>query len=80
MSNVLPTGRRGSIERAAFLIDRFPVSYRFGGGWSCGCADFAQSDACRHTREGAGRHAAQIKILERISKGSLKALRPELPR
>jgi hypothetical protein len=61
-----PTGRRGAIERADYLIDRFSVGYQYGGGWTCGCADFAASDACRHTRVAAGRHAAQLKIAERI--------------
>jgi hypothetical protein len=54
-----------------YLIDRFRVGYQFGGGWTCGCADFAATDACRHTREAAGRHAAQLKILERIRQPSL---------
>lgn len=61
-----PTGRRGAIESADYLIDRFHVGYQFGGGWTCGCADFAAADACRHSREAAGRLAAQMKIIERI--------------
>jgi len=68
------TGRRGAIEHADYFIDRFRVAYRFGGGWSCGCADFATSDACRHTREAAGRRAAQSRIAERIRRGSLQAM------
>jgi hypothetical protein len=67
-----PTGRRGAVERAEYFIDRFRVGYQFGGGWLCGCADFAKSDACRHTREAAGRHAAQTRIIERIRDGSLR--------
>lgn len=67
------TGRRGAIERADYFIDRFRVGYRFGGGWTCRCADFATSDACRHTREAAGRLAAQAKIMGRNSKSSLRA-------
>ena len=63
------TGRRGAVVRADYLIDRFRVGYEFGGGWTCGCADFASSDACRHTREAAGRRAAQIRIIEHIKKG-----------
>lgn len=70
MTSPAKTGRRGAIERADYLIDRFSVGYRYGGGWSCGCADFAASDACRHTREAAGRLAAQAKIHERITRGS----------
>jgi hypothetical protein len=53
------TGHRGITDRADYLIDRFRVRYEFGGGWTCGCADFAASDACRHTREAAGRYIAQ---------------------
>ncbi len=68
------SGGRGTIEHADYLIDRFRVAYRFGGGWSCGCADFAASDACRHTREAAGRRAAQSRIAERIRRGSLQAM------
>jgi hypothetical protein len=64
------TGRRGAIERADYLIDRFRVRYEFGGGWACGCADFAARDACKHTREAAGRHAAQVKIAEHIRNGA----------
>src|SRR5689334_13163094 len=67
-------GRRGSIERANYLIDRFRVGYQFGGGWTCGCADFAALDACRHTREAAGRRAAQAQIQELITRGSLQAM------
>ena len=70
-----PAGRRGAIERADYLIDRFRVGYQFGGGWTCRCADFAKSDACRHTREAAGRLAAQTQIIERIRKGSLQAIK-----
>ena len=64
------TGRRGVVERADYLIDRFRVAYEFGGGWTCGCADFQASDACRHTREAAGRYAAQAQIAEHIKQGS----------
>jgi len=66
-----PVGRRGATEQGDYLIDRFRVRYRFGGGWMCACADFALSDACRHTREAAGRYAAQMGISERIKRGSL---------
>jgi len=64
------TGRRGAVERADYLIDRFRVAYEFGGGWTCGCADFQASDVCRHTREAAGRYAAQTRIAEHIKQGS----------
>jgi hypothetical protein len=64
------TGRRGNVERSDYLIERFRVGYQFGGGWKCGCADFAASDACRHTREAAGRRAAQLGIIEHFKRGS----------
>jgi len=70
-----PTGRRGAVERADYLIDRWRVGYQFGGGWTCGCADFVASDACRHTREAAGRLAAQLRIVEHITRSSLDPLR-----
>lgn len=70
-----PTGRRGAVESAVYLIDRFRVAYQYGGGWACGCADFAATDACRHSREAAGRRAAQVKILEHIKQRSLEPLR-----
>jgi hypothetical protein len=67
------TGRRGSVDRAEYLIDRFRVSYAFGGGWKCGCAEFASRDSCKHTREAAGRRAAQSRIAEHVSGGSVQA-------
>lgn len=72
--SVEKTGRRGGIERANYLIDRFPVAYVFGGGWVCGCADFLASDACRHTREGAGRFAAQTQISAHFKRGASPTL------
>jgi hypothetical protein len=68
------SGRRGVIERANYLIDRFPVAYEHGGGWTCHCADFLASDACRHTREAAGRYAAQMRIAEHLKLGSNSTL------
>ena len=62
-------GRRGTIERADYLIDRFRVRYAFGGGWTCSCAEFVTRDACKHTREAAGRHAAQAKIALHLRRG-----------
>jgi hypothetical protein len=63
-------GGRGTIDRAEHLIDRFRVRYAFGGGWTCSCADFVAHDACRHTREAAGRRAAQAQIARHLQKGS----------
>ncbi len=64
------TGRRGAIERADYLIDRFRVRYAFGGGWTCSCSDFVAHDACKHTREAAGRRAAQARIADHLRDGS----------
>jgi|GEM_PF-1054417 len=63
-------GRRGAVERAEYLIDRFKVAYEYGGGWTCGCAEFARSDACKHTREAGGRLAAQMRINDHLRRGS----------
>ena len=67
-------GHRGVTERADYLIDRFRVSCAFGGGWTCGCADFAASDACRHTREAAGRYIAQALIAAHLEVGAPRTL------
>jgi hypothetical protein len=67
------TGRRGTVDRGDYLIDRFRVRYEFGGGWKCGCAEFVASDACKHTREAAGRRAAQARILQHVKRGSSEA-------
>lgn len=64
------TGARGAVERSDYLIDRFRVKYEFGGGWTCGCADFVAHDACKHTREAAGRRAAQARIRDHIQNGA----------
>jgi hypothetical protein len=45
------TGLRGTTDRASYLIDRFRIIYEFGGGWTCGCREFASQDSCKHTRE-----------------------------
>jgi hypothetical protein len=67
------TGRGGSIVRSSYLIEGFRVAFEYGGGWHCVCADFVSSHACRHTREAAGRRAAQAQIAERV-----KAARSQL--
>lgn len=59
-------GGRGAIERSDYLIDRFRVQYAFGGGWTCSCRDFVAHLACKHTREAAGRRAAQAQIAEHL--------------
>jgi hypothetical protein len=63
-------GRRGDIDRSDYLIDRCRVRYAFGGGWTCSCADFVAHDACKHTREAAGRRAAQSQIARHLQSGS----------
>jgi hypothetical protein len=55
-------GLRGTTVRASYLIDRFRVAYEFGGGWTCGCREFASQDSCKHTREADGRRCAQLQI------------------
>jgi hypothetical protein len=66
------TGRGGGPQRTTYLIDRFPVTVEFGGGWKCGCADFASSNGCRHTREAAGRRAAQERITAQLAEASTR--------
>jgi hypothetical protein len=66
-------GRRGTTDRASYLIDRFQVIYAFGGGWTCGCREFASHDSCKHTREAAGRRAAQQRITQYLRQHSIEA-------
>jgi hypothetical protein len=66
-------GRRGTIDRAGYLIDRFRVLYAFGGGWTCGCREFASRNACKHTREAAGRRAAQQRIAQHLARRTSEA-------
>lgn len=70
------TGRGGSIVRSAYLIDGFRVAFEHGGGWHCVCADFVSSNACRHTREAAGRRAAQAQIAERVKAARSHLIEP----
>jgi len=67
------TGRRGKPGRAEYMIDGFRVGYDFGGGCRCVCVEFATRDSCKHTREVAGRLAAQGRIAEHLGKGSSRA-------
>jgi hypothetical protein len=66
-------GGRGTMDRAEHLIDHFRVRYAFGGGWTCSCADFLAHDACKHTREAAGRRAAQAQIARHLKQGSAES-------
>jgi hypothetical protein len=68
------TGNRGASDRAEYLVERFRVHYASGNGWTCACADFAASDACRHTREAAGRYTAQTRIAAHLEAGAPRSL------
>ncbi len=68
-------GGCGVIERSDYLIDRFRVQYAYGGGWSCSCADFIAHHACKHTREAAGRRAAQSRIADHLKRGVSDSVR-----
>ena len=48
-----------------YLIDRHRVIFDTGIGWHCVCAEFLKSGDCKHTRESAGRLAAQEQIKHR---------------
>jgi hypothetical protein len=73
-------GLRGVTDRASYLIDRFQVIYAFGGGWTCGWREFSSQDSCKHTREAAGRRAAQLRINQYLSQHSPEALQLGVPR
>jgi hypothetical protein len=79
-SKVDGAGRRGVVDRAEYLIDRFRVRYEFGGGWRCVCAEFVAADSCKHTREAAGRRAAQAKIIDHVRRSSSEAFDPHRTR
>jgi len=51
--------------QSKYLIDRYPVLFDSGVGWRCVCAEFVKANDCRHTRESAGRLAAQDLIKKR---------------
>ena len=78
-TKVETTGRGGTIQRSDYLIDRFRVVFESGGGWHCACADFAASNACRHTREAAGRRAAQAQIKSRVAAARSMLTTPTRP-
>lgn len=64
---------RGIIDRSEFMIDGFRVGYETGAGCRCVCVEFATRASCKHTREAAGRLAAQSRIAEHLSQGASKA-------
>jgi hypothetical protein len=66
-------GRHGIVNRAEYLIDGFRVGYESGSGCACVCVEFAVRSSCKHTREVAGRLAAQGRIAEHLRQGASKA-------
>ena len=69
-------GRGTPPVRSEYLIDRFHVVFEWGGGWHCVCPDFVASNACRHTREAAGRRAAQSQIAQHVGSARSDLGRP----
>jgi hypothetical protein len=64
------SGERGGPRvHREYLIDRFRVVFESGTQWQCQCAEFKLSKTCGHTREAAGRQAAQVQIARRLSLG-----------
>ena len=63
----------GIVDRSEFMIDGFRVGYETGAGGQCVCVEFATRASCKHTREAAGRLAAQSRIAEHLSQGASKA-------
>ena len=61
------------MDRSEYMIDGFRVGYEFGGECRCDCGEFATRDSCKHTREVAGRLAAQGRIAEHLRQGASKA-------
>jgi len=78
-------GRTQSGERGGprvhreYLIERFRVVFESGTQWKCACAEFSALNSCGHTREAAGRRAAQAQIARRLSTGRSQ-LSPPHPR
>ena len=69
--------------RREYLIDRFRVVFETGSRWFCPCAEFTAMSECCHTREAAGRRAAQAQIADQVATGqsqfarqSRRTLRP----
>lgn len=58
--------RPPSIDRREYLIDRYLVVFESGTGCHCVCEEFRTMQECRHTRESAGRRAAQELIANRV--------------
>jgi hypothetical protein len=69
-------GHGSPVVRSEYLIDRFHVVFESGGGWQCVCSDFVTTGACRHTREAAGRRAAQSQIARDVNSARSDLGRP----
>jgi hypothetical protein len=67
-------GRHGIVNRAEYLIDGFRVGYESGSGCACVCVEFAVRSSCKHTREVAGRLAAQGRIAEHLRQGGCEGV------
>jgi len=72
--------QRGIVDRSEFMIDGFRVGYENGAGCRCVCVEFTTRASCKHTREAAGRLAAQSRIAEHLSQGVSKAYSNRLQR
>jgi hypothetical protein len=70
----------GIVDRSEFMIDGFRVGNESGAGCRCVCVEFATHASCKHTREAAGRLAAQGRIAEHLSQGASKAYSTRLMR
>lgn len=68
------------IDRGDYLIDGFRVRHEFGGGSRCACVEFSANASCKHTREVAGRLAAQGRIAEHLKRGSSHAFSHRTPK
>ncbi len=53
------------MNQSEYFIDRHRVIFDSGIGWHCVCAEFVKLNDCKHTRESAGRRAAQELIKNR---------------
>jgi len=58
--------RTAPIARTEYLIDRYLVVFEAGSRCHCVCEEFRAAQECRHTRESAGRRAAQELIAKRV--------------
>jgi hypothetical protein len=58
-----------AVTRSEYLIHPFRVMYVSGGGWRCACREFLAANVCVHTREAAGRRAAQSQIRAGLATG-----------